>query len=64
MWDSLLREVEMVRTDALCIVSAWGNTGIAFSKLECISIDPFYFPGSDIVSFRDYFVCDMPAYIT
>ena len=57
-------EVEMVGQNALCIVSAWGNTGIAFSKLECISIDPFYFPGSDIVSFRDYFVCDMPAYIT
>ena len=41
MWDSLLHEVEMVRTDAVCIVSAWGNTGIAFSKLDAYPLIHF-----------------------
>ena len=64
MWNSLLHEMEMVRPGIVCIVSAWGNTGIAFSKLECVSVDPFYFAGSDIISFRDCCVCDMPSYVT
>ena len=53
MRNSLLYEMEMVRTGIVCIVSSRGNIGIAFSKLECVPIDPLYFPGSDIVSFRD-----------